>query len=979
MSAYGGSRDGSQLDRSAGSTGPLHQFLSAEIPSTESAALDRWKPVTLYQVRITALGRREVWMVVRRYSKFYDLHVQLTKRFFNHSLPPIPPKRLLGKEDPQFIEQRRHELEEFLNALLRKPVEISLSEEMCLFLEVPEPLRLCFLEADARGPTFLPLPGEEPMDDDIADSLPDDCRVTWLLAQLQEQPLRKVFFIRTFEEWFLRTKEKRSPLTEANAQLLYLGIEHQGGLLEEVGAFKHSEASSVAALSLLCKLLSHEYCSEATLLRAVLSRLDMSILVRMRLQHHIHRNRGQNNRLDAFRVLKALELRPEELMAILQDDFSLREFRRWQESLQSSLTLRTLHQPAQPKNKVSAAIAAELREPPRKPLSSREYRKLAESAFTSVQMCLTTFVLPDGEVSVAASPSLSSTDHATLRPSVGAGSVSLGLEGDSVSVGAVSTPVSASAAVAASTPAAQHSAVAAGGLPPGLAMSAAGDPSHSAAPTEAASRKDAANKQPWQQVPCPEASWVTKYGLRAAYHHCPYEQQLDAYVIRATMRLPFPAFFVAALVADHSEFIKEALTPHVRGRLSPEVLARLNELASGHLVSQMRGASTIRRMHLGTAHEAYSELMECLLGAPSAPHVPLRVWLLKSLRVLPEDAVASRLTASSSGSHTSNSPRSSNASIEASVAATAAPPERQETSSESPTPTSAHGEAAQNGYGHGHCHSHSHSPRHTTEPGAKTSMLPSYLFLCTAVPPVAASSEPPAVGLEAFGLPSAAASVSLAQPMGQNAMRPAPISPPPPLPTAGTTAAAGIGGGSVSDVSGNGAGPALGYRLVGNRPISPPPPSPTSRGGRAERFISLKPSGLLIQPAAAGQEAEVKLSGLLHKDTVRLISGDLLGERLLFWRTLENLIFVLESLCPLPPEFSHSLRSIEERCLSHAACAGRPCSHFEDWPSYSSPASPRSPSSRGGSRCTSPTPSWQPHGEEIQVELVEEVMTSSSR
>ena len=69
------------------------QFLDLEIPSAESGSSDcRWKAVTLYVVRIIAVGRREVWTVYRWYSQFSDLRVQLCRRFDGRALPSVPRK-----------------------------------------------------------------------------------------------------------------------------------------------------------------------------------------------------------------------------------------------------------------------------------------------------------------------------------------------------------------------------------------------------------------------------------------------------------------------------------------------------------------------------------------------------------------------------------------------------------------------------------------------------------------------------------------------------------------------------------------------------------------------------------------------------------------------------------------------------------------------------------------------------------------------
>ena len=88
----------------------------------------------------------ESWVVHRRYRRFYDLHTQLEKRFLKETLPQIPAKKYRQHMDPAFIEQRRQELQDYLNELLSKGVPIAMSEEICAFLEVPPAFRIMMLE-----------------------------------------------------------------------------------------------------------------------------------------------------------------------------------------------------------------------------------------------------------------------------------------------------------------------------------------------------------------------------------------------------------------------------------------------------------------------------------------------------------------------------------------------------------------------------------------------------------------------------------------------------------------------------------------------------------------------------------------------------------------------------------------------------------------------------------------------------------------
>lgn len=51
----------------------------------------------------------------------------------------------------------------------------------------------------------------------------------------------------------------------------------------------------------------------------------------------------------------------------------------------------------------------------------------------------------------------------------------------------------------------------------------------------------------------------------------------------------------------------------------------------------------------------------------------------------------------------------------------------------------------------------------------------------------------------------------------------------------------------------------------------------------------------------------MNLCAILGQESLPLVSGDLLGEPLLIWETLENFLFVLQYLTPLPPDFTHPL------------------------------------------------------------------------
>ncbi|XP_055372565.1 nischarin [Condylostylus longicornis] len=70
-----------------------------------------------YEVKIVI--KDVEWSVLRRYREFYDFHEKLTHsegHVIAKSL--LPPKKILGNKNPEFVEQRRKLLEEYIQSLL---------------------------------------------------------------------------------------------------------------------------------------------------------------------------------------------------------------------------------------------------------------------------------------------------------------------------------------------------------------------------------------------------------------------------------------------------------------------------------------------------------------------------------------------------------------------------------------------------------------------------------------------------------------------------------------------------------------------------------------------------------------------------------------------------------------------------------------------------------------------------------------------
>ena len=72
---------------------------------------------TVHVCRTTSNGSRN-WVVMRRYSDYHDLHMQLREKFPSLLWLTLPAKKTFGNFEEEFIEKRRNLLEDYLQPLL---------------------------------------------------------------------------------------------------------------------------------------------------------------------------------------------------------------------------------------------------------------------------------------------------------------------------------------------------------------------------------------------------------------------------------------------------------------------------------------------------------------------------------------------------------------------------------------------------------------------------------------------------------------------------------------------------------------------------------------------------------------------------------------------------------------------------------------------------------------------------------------------
>ncbi|CAG2219521.1 SGK3 [Mytilus edulis] len=92
-------------------------------------------PLQVYKVVVNADNKS--WFIFRRYNEFYQLHEKIKKLYPDANLR-LPGKRLFGNLDPDFIQQRRDGLDEFIQKLVSHP-KISQHPEVRSFLSLDNP------------------------------------------------------------------------------------------------------------------------------------------------------------------------------------------------------------------------------------------------------------------------------------------------------------------------------------------------------------------------------------------------------------------------------------------------------------------------------------------------------------------------------------------------------------------------------------------------------------------------------------------------------------------------------------------------------------------------------------------------------------------------------------------------------------------------------------------------------------------------
>lgn len=104
--------------------------LSACVSTSRTAGDDK-DPYTVFVILVK--WGDNTWTIARRFHEFDELHASLSKKL--QIMPILPVKTWFKSFEPNFIEQRRSQLDSYIKTLLNNRVAMS-SNEFKLFLDL---------------------------------------------------------------------------------------------------------------------------------------------------------------------------------------------------------------------------------------------------------------------------------------------------------------------------------------------------------------------------------------------------------------------------------------------------------------------------------------------------------------------------------------------------------------------------------------------------------------------------------------------------------------------------------------------------------------------------------------------------------------------------------------------------------------------------------------------------------------------------
>jgi len=301
----------------------------------------RNKSYTLYEIRVQS-NTFFPWLLHKRYREFEALHQAMkqakSQLSLKGGLPDFPPKKYTSRFSREVVEQRRDQLEQYLQGALKSP-EYARLPEFLDFLDIPENVRSML---GTRNQVPILEEKESPDDDQRGSShlSPEQQEIHKLLRQMSLGQHR-VRAIQSFTDFFF---EHRPRLNPRDIDMLLKGNDSHPGIIKNCGDSYYSTVSRRAALALLVRLLDIERNKDANNFLNRFCELRETVLRELSLEQHIT---SMHNQLDAFKLVYIIKRRsPHLARELLKSDMLEQQYLIW-ERLQAEAPIPVLEHKAE--------------------------------------------------------------------------------------------------------------------------------------------------------------------------------------------------------------------------------------------------------------------------------------------------------------------------------------------------------------------------------------------------------------------------------------------------------------------------------------------------------------------------------------------------------------------------------------------------------------------------------------------------------
>ena len=321
------------------------QYFIEAIIVNHKMSKEKYFPYSKYvEYELMLNTKYKIWTIYRRYSKFENLHLKLSKEF--KKLPTLPKKAFFNFGEG-FIEERKIGLQNYLNQLFHI-INFYNCGDLLEFIEIDREALLLmtksntFVDQRDKNLSFIKITQNN------FNTFSESCESTKMLEEkekpsetketvLNEYDAVNIFLenlelkegdkIRNIEKFisFLKSKKSWPKFRKEDIiKLLFGDFKTQKGLVYHCGTIKENRLGAEACIDLLGKLISFEFNPECELYVQILKKMPLVQLKKLNLINHI-KNSSNKQKEICLKILSIVKDERESIFSQLMIDDEVQE------------------------------------------------------------------------------------------------------------------------------------------------------------------------------------------------------------------------------------------------------------------------------------------------------------------------------------------------------------------------------------------------------------------------------------------------------------------------------------------------------------------------------------------------------------------------------------------------------------------------------------------------------------------------------